>query len=877
MHDFKQVVSFLLFLTVCSANYVLAQNFGNPNYFVDTLAARYPMDVTSADLNGDSLNDYLMVSDYQQLIWYANNGDSFDLQSPISLEGFGFLTFSVGDLDGDGDNDILYGSMKDDRIAWLENNGDGTFQSEHVINKPDTDYDDNNDINGDADKVIWVQAGDIDRDGDQDIVFHTSGYYESNGKLGWYLNQGGGTFSEQRYLDQQTFNYLDLTHLANLRGDSLLDVITTDGKHLKIYEYKKEEGFAAPVNIIESENSVPYGHPYQLGDINNDGYIDLLVKVQLSQSPNELHWFKNIDNDYFESGKPIEGGNIGNHGWHRSPFQLEDMDGDGDADIVEYYHKNNDLYWFENTNDGYFSGIHSIDSLEHTTRAHPLSQDIDGDGNMDLFMLHDRGVDRYMQQDDASFKIFPVFENSEYRHPKIFATGDVNDDGIDDVFTAFKGSDHVTGHLSQSDGSFIHRTINRYNSPWFRDDFTNLQLLDADKDQDLDLLVTVRSEVHLYRNDEGNFNDLQVVYADSSSTPKLVGDLDNDGDVDILALRSSTLLVTELGWFENKGDDNYQLHVIEEFSNQKSIRKLFLEDFDADGYLDILSHHFIDGITELTWRKNTGEGSFMPQQLLLNDPGLFSPLEIHDVNMDGAPDIVYFTDHSEVPVPNTIAWLENTGEGRVASPQQLISTTSRWYDLFDLADLDGDGDQDLVTNYLVREDFGFKTVGLQWHENEGKQSFANPEHINSWEQQFYSGIDQLNHIAFAQLTDDSQPDLIVLQTDNNIFGWGQNTIPQNSTRIDKKRATPHRYALGANFPNPFNPTTQIKFSLPQATKVELAIYDLLGRRVAKLVDGKRQGGQHKVTFDASYLSSGVYIYQLKADNFSESRKMLLVK
>ena len=97
------------------------------------------------------------------------------------------------------------------------------------------------------------------------------------------------------------------------------------------------------------------------------------------------------------------------------------------------------------------------------------------------------------------------------------------------------------------------------------------------------------------------------------------------------------------------------------------------------------------------------------------------------------------------------------------------------------------------------------------------------------------------------------------------------------TDINEPVDLPQQVTLGENYPNPFNPTTQIEFSLPRASDVQLTVYDLLGRRVAIMVDGKRQAGQHSVTFDASNLSSGVYIYRLKAGEYRESRKMLLVK
>lgn len=95
--------------------------------------------------------------------------------------------------------------------------------------------------------------------------------------------------------------------------------------------------------------------------------------------------------------------------------------------------------------------------------------------------------------------------------------------------------------------------------------------------------------------------------------------------------------------------------------------------------------------------------------------------------------------------------------------------------------------------------------------------------------------------------------------------------------VPDKPALPEQVNLRQNFPNPFNPRTKITFSLPRAAEVKLTVYDLLGHRIATLVDGKRQAGQHSLTFDASKLSSGVYIYRLKSVGFSKSRKMLLLK
>ena len=80
-----------------------------------------------------------------------------------------------------------------------------------------------------------------------------------------------------------------------------------------------------------------------------------------------------------------------------------------------------------------------------------------------------------------------------------------------------------------------------------------------------------------------------------------------------------------------------------------------------------------------------------------------------------------------------------------------------------------------------------------------------------------------------------------------------------------------------NYPNPFNSSTTIEYSLTGNTQTEIVVYDLLGHKVATLVDGYRNTGTYKVTWDASEFSTGVYIYQLKTDDFVESKMMKLIK
>lgn len=94
---------------------------------------------------------------------------------------------------------------------------------------------------------------------------------------------------------------------------------------------------------------------------------------------------------------------------------------------------------------------------------------------------------------------------------------------------------------------------------------------------------------------------------------------------------------------------------------------------------------------------------------------------------------------------------------------------------------------------------------------------------------------------------------------------------------DKKEAVVRKYYLSQNYPNPFNLTTIIIYNIPYSSKVKVEVYNILGQRVRKLVDQFQHKGNYEISFHASELPSGVYIYRLKSANYSDSKKMLLLK
>jgi endo-1,4-beta-xylanase len=126
-----------------------------------------------------------------------------------------------------------------------------------------------------------------------------------------------------------------------------------------------------------------------------------------------------------------------------------------------------------------------------------------------------------------------------------------------------------------------------------------------------------------------------------------------------------------------------------------------------------------------------------------------------------------------------------------------------------------------------------------------------------------------------------QPTCYVLRLDGTArpaLLWLALYIKNNPSDIEKTATRiPSNFELEQNFPNPFNPATTIRYNISRTSNVTLKIFDILGRQVQILVNTKQSPGQYMVTFNAQRLSSGIYFYQLTAGNFTETKKLMLLK
>ncbi len=141
------------------------------------------------------------------------------------------------------------------------------------------------------------------------------------------------------------------------------------------------------------------------------------------------------------------------------------------------------------------------------------------------------------------------------------------------------------------------------------------------------------------------------------------------------------------------------------------------------------------------------------------------------------------------------------------------------------------------------------------------------------------------NVGFVKGNGTSTKENVYSYLDKNVSGklyYRLNQIDFNGTSkysktIEVDMNQPLSYLLNQNYPNPFNPTTVISYAIPKDGFITLKIYNMLGQEVANLYQGFQKAGSYHANFDASKLASGMYLYKLQTNNFTETKKMLLLK
>ncbi|MBN1508344.1 MAG: VCBS repeat-containing protein [Sedimentisphaerales bacterium] len=249
---------------------------------------------------------------------------------------------------------------------------------------------------------------------------------------------------------------------------------------------------------------------------------------------------------------------------------------------------------------------------------------------------------------------------------------------------------------------------------------------DLDADGDLDVLSasTRDNKISWYANvGAGLFGPRQVITT-AADMPGSVyaADLDGDNDIDVL---SASLGDNKIAWYANDGSGHFgpQQVVTTEAHHPRSV---YAADLDGDRDLDVLSASDIDG--KVAWYANNGSGHFSPQQVITTTDDDFGSVYAADLDGDGDLDVLSASfgpsnadDHTA-----SIAWYANNGSGHFA-PQQVISTTPGETFSVYAADLDGDGDMDVLSTHVVSTPWQVLSGGVTWYANDGSGHFGSPQ------------------------------------------------------------------------------------------------------------------------------------------------------
>jgi Secretion system C-terminal sorting domain/FG-GAP-like repeat len=501
-----------------------------------------------------------------------------------------------------------------------------------------------------------------------------------------------------------------------------------------------------------------------------------------------------------------------------------------------------------------------------------------------------------------------AFENKRHGANSLNFT-DIDNDGDKDLFWGdfFWSSLIFIPNHGSADSAIFHMEdlVNYYpqgdplitggfNVPCFAD-------IDNDGDQDmfvgilggyLSLINDIRENFYFYRNSGTSSQShftletrqfLNMPDIGHNSVPALV-DIDNDNDPDLFVANEIDLDAPQhasgrVWFFENTGSIKNPLFKLQNKHYLGKDGRTFFDanlspafvDIDNDGDQDLFLGNWEGKILFYVNNGSAGQAEFVFQDenYAAIDVGSNSAPAFADIDGDGDYDL-FVGENSQNPGFGRINYYENIGRRETAMFEEVTANYSN-IDLGNdqflrpfFADIDNDYDLDLF--------IGTKDQGIVFYRNSGDKETALFNSDSS--QQLASGIFRSTPVVF-DIDADGNPDILSGARGGGLLFF-KNQTPL--TLADKSPNAEISFKLDSNFPNPFNNSTMISYQLSKKADVELSIYNLLGQKVATLVDKNQLAGNYHVQWDATGFASGIYFYTIQTNNgFRQSRKLLLLK
>ncbi len=583
----------------------------------------------------------------------------------------------MADMNNDGLLDIVFPAGSS--LGWYPNNGMGGY---HPVVKIEDMY-------SGSGGCGWISISDVDNDGDLDVIAASTYEYVH---VFWFKNDGTGTFGKRIpiFTGEDSFTTPSSIASADMDNDGdedlLLAMTYPNLSSGKFYALENDgNGNFSTTHII---NTVFYTGVITAGDVNGDGVLDVIASTYA-----KTVWYENLGNWNFGQNIIID--------WEPSnDIKHDDLDGDGDLDIVCALGDADRIAWYENDGTGDFAaGIYLTNFFSRPSSVDLADTDNDGDLDVIAAARDEKRVIEIKNNGNGNFgsemTLTDDFNEDSY---KVVASNDIDGDGFKDV--VISGDGKTAWLQNMGNGSYsseqvaISRDILSPNATY---------TADLDNDGDLDVLSSSSGDdkIAWYENlGNGSFSDQNVISVQCSyATNVRAADLDGDGFVDIIATCSNLYNNSHYGqiiWYQNDGNGNFLME--QKLTDVTGVSSFELSDIDADGDMDIIA-----GLGVIWYNNGTGLFTF-------EDVGISSgKVIIADMTGNGKEDIVVASGYDVTWHRNWANSYFGTYENPIAGGFQVRSTH--------VADLDNDGDNDvlIMTN---------SSPYFRFYENLGEGSFG---------------------------------------------------------------------------------------------------------------------------------------------------------
>jgi uncharacterized repeat protein (TIGR01451 family) len=582
---------------------------------------------------------------------------------------------TISDVDNDGLSDIICGASLSGHIGWYKNSGGGEFEPFDTI----ASYEEAS--------FVDIETADIDSDGDLDIIFADDLWGDS--RIAWFENLGDGNFSDELDLVGYAGLVEDLD-LYDFNGDGHLDLLMILETQLKYYQ-NNGLGEMLVVEYIDAfMGTGNFGRTCDAADIDGDGDLDVLIGMQ-ADGLDKVKIYENTGGTFDEIASKYVN--------NPKSIKSEDMDADGDQDIIVLSKGDEEVVWLENIG-GSFTSASTLASKDSPIDLNV--QDLDGDGDFDLVVTNTSSIGWFENLGDMAFtteNVVSPFLNGESSGK----VADLDNDGDFDLVSISYLDDKIAWYQNEGDADFSSEIILSTSISGM----VSLLYSDIDNDGRKDIVSASLYDGKIFwvRNlGDSNFGQQQLIDSLVFTSSIYVIDSDSDGDVDLISIETDSSII---GHYENMGDGSFMSKEI--ITNEVLYpTSVYCIDLDGDEDVDLITtSSYAD---EVAWFENDGEGSFGEKQIVSLSGNQPRSVVAFDKDNDGDNDIMVHSNY------DNIAWYENLGPGLFSS-ENIIDADAYTSFYISIGDLDGDSDEDLIVS-------SFTIDKILWYENLGGTLFG---------------------------------------------------------------------------------------------------------------------------------------------------------